>query len=135
MARFIVTQRRVFLVFFTLVFTCLIRLMSISMGNSLRDGRHAFSVTEKGPFKQATLRLKAPSRSGSYLVRLANFYPFIMFQTIGNYAGAQDLASRSGAHLLLAQCGGDCDCDCGGDCGGDCFPGDCDCDCECGGNE
>jgi hypothetical protein len=127
MARFINAQRRVVLVFATVIFTFLIRLISLSAGHNQREGRNSFFVSDKGPFKQASLMFHAPKGTSAYLLRIANFFPFVMVENRGPQANLKAIMTRGGAHPALGQsCGGgdcDCDCDCGsGGCDG-CFGG------------
>lgn len=117
MARFIHAQRRVFLVFATVIFTLLIRLVSLSLGHSQQEGRKGFIVSDKGPFKQVSFRIaKSSAKSpSSYLLRIANFYPFVMLESISQ-SSMRALESHLSLDVVEAQSCGDCDCDC--DCGG-----------------
>ena len=127
MARFISIPRRAAFVFIAIFFTLLIRIVSLShrvsfsLGHSPREGRCAFVQSDKGPFKQIALGIHPPSASASYLLRIANFYPFVKLENIGLglYKGERALL---GDDVVYAQ---SCDCD---DCD-DCDCGDCD-DCD-----
>jgi hypothetical protein len=131
MARFIHAQRRVILVFATVIFTLLIRLVSLSLGHSQREGRNSFLVSDKGPFKQVSFRISkfyVPS-SPSYLLRIANLYPFVMLESLGLSKELKALAPHLGLDLMLGQSctppppppPADCDCDCSGGGTSDCL--------------
>ncbi len=124
MARFINAQRRVVLVFATVIFTFLIRPISLSAGHSQRAGRNNLFVSDKGPFKQAALMFHAPKGTNAYLLRIANFFPFVMVENRGPQANLKANIPHGRSHAALGQScgGGDCDCDCGGCCFG-CFGG------------
>ncbi len=129
MARFLTAQRRAFLVFSAILFTLLIRLVSFSVGNSFRAGRGAVTVTDRGPFKQVAIRvaklhssrgLSLPFKFGfmarpstNYMLRIANFVPFVMLENLG----AASLLPELGVEMLAQSCSSDCD--------------DCNCNCEC----
>ena len=93
MARLLTMQRRLFLFVTAVIFTFIIRIVSMSVGSSLREGRSSVIVSDRGQFKQVAFRIsKLYSKSAmsqpfklgfhegeasiSYLLRIANFFPF-----------------------------------------------------------
>lgn len=143
MTRILNAQRRLFLVVTAVVITTFIRLISLSLGNHMREGRHAVVVSDRGRFKQVALRFARfdpsaahilPIRLGvhtdspntAYLLRIANFAPFIRLEQLGVVAELTGLSSLATPDGILGQsCDGDGDGDGGGDGDGDgCCDGD-----------
>lgn len=121
MARFVNAQRRAVLVFATIICTFLIRLISVSAGHSQRGDHSNLFVSDKGSFKQAALMVHGPK--ASYLLRIANFFPFVSVENRGLRADWKAIMSPRGSHPAIGQQCNDCDCDCGdcSGCGGCCF--------------
>lgn len=130
-------QRRLGLVLAAIVFTLLIRLLSLfpGHGHDLRAGQAGFFISDKGPFKQAVLRIRRRKTQASYLIRVANFSPFVTIENF-RFLNSRRLANASSSLTVTSDCGDDCECaDCVCECAGgsecECECGDCDCDCDC----
>jgi hypothetical protein len=126
MAKLLTAQRRVFLFVGAVIFTFVIRLISFSFGHTLREGRSAIVLSDRGQFKQVAIRiaklqsanaLRLRYRLGlydagpsiSYLLRIANFFPFIMLDNLDGFTDANVSSLNSGSDLLLLgqSCDGD----------------------------
>jgi hypothetical protein len=134
MARLLNAQRRAFIFVAAITFTLLIRLISFSVrSSSTRFGRSGVVLSDRGSFKQVAFRiaklhskraLNFPFRLGfhdaepstSYLIRLANFYPFIMLENLGVYGDINAVTTALSYESMLCQSCGDSDGD--GDGGG-----------------
>lgn len=144
MAKFLSVQRRIILGLVTLFFTILIRLTSVSFGNNLHTTRNWLVVSDRGSLRQLAIRFSKqrsglgrfmPFRMGwqnslvatAYLLRIANFPPFIMLEDLDIYKS--EILSQSAYQITphTSSCDSDSDSDsdsdgdgggCGG-CGGD----------------
>jgi len=118
MARFINAQRRTLLVFATVFFTILIRLVSLSAGHSLRASRSGFVISDRGPFKQVAFRIRPSKRSAPYLLRIANFTPFVMLENLGFSAEMNALRPHVDSEFTdsTTACGCNCNCNCNCNC-------------------
>lgn len=131
MARLLTIQRRLLLFVTAVIFTFIIRIISMSVGSSLREGRSSVIVSDRGHFKQVALRISKLNAKGilsqpfklgfddgegsiSYLLRIANFFPFVMVENLGLYEPGNPTARVPGIGMLVQS-----SCDGGGDGGGD----------------
>lgn len=111
MARLLTALRRLFLFVTAVVVTFVIHLISLSVGQSVHEGRGAVIVSDRGTFKQVAFRIskiQSDSRlafslklgfsgegiSTSYMVRITNFFPFIMLENLGVFADMSAMAPQ-----------------------------------------
>jgi hypothetical protein len=131
MANLLTVQRRILLFVTAAIFTAFIRL--ISAGSSLRDGRSALVVSDRGQMKQVALRVTRvrggilpvtlgihdATASTSYLLRIANSSPFIKIDNLSLHGNAS--LQVTSTPPVVADCSdGDGDGDGDGLCDGSC---------------
>jgi hypothetical protein len=141
MASLLNAQRRFLLLLVTAFFTLLVRLISFSMGTSLREHNGAVTYSDRGQLKQVVLRFTRQRSSSSfaiplkagihlgepgtpYLLRIANFSPYIRVENLDLLASSSSLPHKPiYGDLFLQSCG-----DGGGSDGGSDGDGDSGCD-------
>jgi hypothetical protein len=143
MARLFNAQHRFFLFLAATIVTLFIRLISLSMGNNLRESHGAVVFSDRGQLKQVALRftrrhnengLAAPLRLGfrpgdpgtQYLLRIANFSPFVRIENLNLQPDINTLSCLPHQDAMMFQCGdsdGDGDGDGGTGCDGSCGDG------------
>lgn len=112
MVRFLKAQRHAAIFFAALIFTVVIRLVSMSFGHIGRHRGGNVVLSDRGRYKQVAFRithlherkaLELPFRLGvyktqpstSYLLRIANFSPFITFENLDLYKDMSAFAHLS----------------------------------------
>jgi len=109
MARLLTAQRRLFLFLITALFTMLIRLVMLPLGPASKVRAAAITYSDRGELKQVAVRFTklhsqgrvfpavrlgfvSPGSGTPYMLRVANFSPFVKVENLGV---SPDLASSS----------------------------------------